>query len=89
MLRLFAIHAEATSVRLRKFVELTRQNAAALIQELDWLPQQVMDIGQMTSVEADRLSVLAATWRADADLLEGPDGPTDDDLRNDDFLSSL
>ena len=60
----------------------------SLLQELELLPYQVMDIGRLTSVEAGRLSVLAATWRADADLLEGPDGPTDEYLRDDDLLGS-
>ena len=41
----------------------------------------------LTTVEADRLSVLAACWRADAAQLEA-DAPTDEDLRDVEFVST-
>ena len=65
----------------------TRSAPAAWQQELGWLPYQVQDIGRLTSVEADRLSVLASCWRADAAQLEA-DAPTDEDLRDVEFLST-
>ena len=87
ILRLCAIHAEATSVRLRQVVELTHQNRDTIMQELGWLPYLVQDIGRLTSVEANRLTVLASCWRADAAQLEA-DAPTDEDLRDVEFLST-
>ena len=41
----------------------------------------------MTSVEADRLSFLAACWRADAAQLEA-DAPTGEDLHDVELLST-
>ena len=87
ILRLCAIHAEATSVKLRQVVELTHQNRDTIMQELGWLPYQVMGIGRLTSVEANRLFVLASCWRAAAAQLED-DAPTDEDLRDVELLST-
>ena len=87
ILRLCAIHAEAASVRLMQVVELTHQNRDTIMQELGWLPYLVQDIGRLTSVEANRLSVLASCWRADAAQLEA-DAPTDEDLRDVEFWAT-
>ena len=87
ILRLSAIHAEATSVRLRQVVELTHQNRDTIMQELGWLPYLVQDISRLTSVEANRLTVLASCWRADAAQLEA-DAPTDEDLHDVELLST-
>jgi len=88
MLRLFAIHAEATAVRLRQVVELTRGSRADLMEEMGWLPAEVAEMERPSDVEAHRLSTLAARWRADADALQGPDGPSTADLREDNFLGT-
>ena len=56
------------------------------MEEMDWLPTEVAEIGDPLDVEADRLSTLAAKWRADADALQEPDGPSTADLREDNFL---
>jgi len=94
MLRLFAVHAEATAVRLRQVVELTRGSRADLMEEMGWLPAEVAEMERPSDVEAHRLSTLAAGWRADADALQGPDGvgledgPSTADLREDDFLGT-
>ena len=87
MLRIFAIHAETTSVRLRQVAELTANNHDNIMMEMGWLPTEVAEIGRPTSVEAARLLALSARWRSAADDLEGPNAPTDEDMRRDDFLS--
>ena len=72
-LRLFAIQAEVTSVRLRQVVELTNQNIETVMQELGWLPYGIFNIARLTSVEADRLSApaRAALKRVLGRLLNG------------------
>ena len=87
MLRIFAIHAETTSVRLRQVAELTANNHDNIMMEMGWLPTEVAEIGRPTSVEAARLLALSTRWRNAADDLEGPNAPTDEDMRRDDFLS--
>ena len=87
MLRIFAIHAETTSVRLRQVAELTANNHDIIMMEMEWLPNAVTEIGRPTSVEAARLLALSARWRNAADDLEGPNAPTDEELRRSDFMS--
>ena len=87
MLRIFAIHAETTSVRLRQVAELTANNHDIIMMEMEWLPTEVAEIGRPTSVEAARLLALSARWRNAADDLEGENAPTDEELRRSDFMS--
>ena len=87
MLRIFAIHAETTSVRLRQVAELTANNHDIIMMEMEWLPTEVVEIGRPTSVEAARLLALSARWRNAADDLEGENAPTDEELRRSDFMS--
>ena len=87
MLRIFAIHAETTSVRLRQVAELTANNHDIIMMEMEWLPTEVAEVGRPTSVEAARLLALSARWRNAADDFEGPNAPTDEEMRRDDFLS--
>ena len=87
MLRIFAIHAETTSVRLRQVAELTANNHDIIMMEMEWLPTEVFEIGRPTSVEAARLLALSARWRNAADDLEGENAPTDEELRRSDFMS--
>ena len=56
------------------------------MEEMGWLPAEVFEMERPSDVEAHRLSTLAAKWRADADALQGPDGPSTADLREDNFL---
>ena len=87
MLRIFAIHAETTSVRLRQVAELTANNHDIIMMEMEWLPAVVAEVGLPTSVEAARLLALSARWRNAADDLEGENAPTDEELRRSDFMS--
>ena len=80
MLRLFANHADTVIVRLRHLIDLTESSSNVILEELGWIPYLIVDFVRPMNVWIVTLSRWARHWRENADYLEGPDGPTDEQL---------
>ena len=87
MLRLFANHADTVIVRLRHLVDLTNSSSDVILQELGFIPAPILGFVRPMYESIVELSRWARHWRETADDLEGPDGPTDEQLllRDEDF----